>query len=187
MIGDAKYQPDPTMVDTQSNFKFFTGMTLLDVDGGAKIAKTDMTYPARILVMGPAGELYIRNDTDDKPYVDILPHDFRRDRPINVAIRSVRKVPGGPVPRRPPLEPASVLRCQQVEQAGSPRLCRGFSCNLAFEHRMTANPRQSRGCAVFLAPSAVHTSMRACASVSTAPILSCGATQSGLDRSLPPQ
>jgi hypothetical protein len=69
MVSDAKYQPDPTMIDIQPNFKFFTGMTLLDVDGGAKLAK-DMTYPARILVMGPAGELYIRNDSDDKPYVE---------------------------------------------------------------------------------------------------------------------
>jgi hypothetical protein len=69
MIGDAFYQPDPTMMDIQPNFKFFTGMTLLDVDGGGKLAR-DMTYPARILVMGPAGELYIRNDSDDKPYVD---------------------------------------------------------------------------------------------------------------------
>jgi hypothetical protein len=70
-IGDANYQPDPTMADIQPNFKFFTGMTLLDVDGGGKIVGAkDMTYPARILLMGPAGELYIRNDVDDKPYVD---------------------------------------------------------------------------------------------------------------------
>ncbi len=69
MVGDAKYQPDPTMVDIQSDFKFFTGMMLLDVDGGAKLSR-DITAPSRILVMGPAGELYIRNELDDKPYVE---------------------------------------------------------------------------------------------------------------------
>ncbi|HEY2412649.1 MAG TPA: hypothetical protein VGI40_10425 [Pirellulaceae bacterium] len=93
-IGDARYQPDPTMVDTQSNFKFFTGMTLLDVDGGGKLTK-DMTYPARVLVMGPAGELYIRNDTDDKPYVQSFHAIFdettgRRGGPEGPG------VPGGP-------------------------------------------------------------------------------------------
>ena len=57
------------MIDTTAEFKFFTGMTLLDVDGGTKLVQ-DMTYPSRVLVMGPAGEMYIRNDTDDKPYVE---------------------------------------------------------------------------------------------------------------------
>jgi hypothetical protein len=101
MIGDARYQPDPTMVDTQANFKFFTGMTLLDVDGGAKLGK-DMTYPARILVMGPAGELYIRNDADDKSYVQSFHMTFdettdKRGNPTGP------EVPGGPPGRgRPP-------------------------------------------------------------------------------------
>jgi hypothetical protein len=90
MVGDAKYQPNPTTADIQSNFKFFTGMTLLDVDGGAKLAKTDMTYPARILVMGPAGELYIRNDSDDKPYVQSFRMIF--DESMN----DPRRGPGGP-------------------------------------------------------------------------------------------
>jgi hypothetical protein len=99
-IGDAYYQPDPSMADTQSNFKFFTGMTLLDVDGGAKLGK-DMTYPARILVMGPAGELYIRNDTDDKPYVDSF-HMIFEQTTDNRAVEG----PGGPGPRRPPSKPS---------------------------------------------------------------------------------
>ena len=29
-----------------------------------------MTVPARILVMGPAGELYIHNEADDRPAVE---------------------------------------------------------------------------------------------------------------------
>src|SRR5262249_28425975 len=58
-----------TAIDTVKNFKFLTGLMLLDMDGGAKLAK-DMTVPSRILLMGPAGELYIHNETDDKPYVE---------------------------------------------------------------------------------------------------------------------
>lgn len=58
-----------TMIDTQPGFKFMTGMTLLDIDGGTKLAK-DMYVPARILVMGPAGELYVHDEVDDKPAVE---------------------------------------------------------------------------------------------------------------------
>jgi hypothetical protein len=103
MIGDARYQPDPTMVDTQPNFKFFTGMTLLDVDGGAKLAK-DMTYPARILVMGPAGELYIRNDADDKSYVQSfhMTFDETTDKRGNPTGPEGVGGPAGPSRVRPP-------------------------------------------------------------------------------------
>jgi hypothetical protein len=44
-------------------------MTLLDVDGGAKLVR-DLTVPSRVLVMGSAGEMYIRNEIDDKPFVE---------------------------------------------------------------------------------------------------------------------
>ena len=43
-------------------------MTLLDVDGGGKLVR-DLTVPSRILMMGPAGEMYIRSELDDKAYV----------------------------------------------------------------------------------------------------------------------
>ena len=106
MIGDARYQPDPTMVDTQSNFKFFTGMTLLDVDGGTKISKEskDMTVPARILVMGPAGELYIRNETDDKSFVQSFHMIFDEtvDKRGNPAGPEGPGSPGGPGRGRQP-------------------------------------------------------------------------------------
>lgn len=58
-----------TAIDTLKDFKMFTGMTLLDIDGGQKLAR-DINAPSRILLMGPAGQLYIRNDTDDKPVVE---------------------------------------------------------------------------------------------------------------------
>ena len=65
MVQDAEYLIDPTLIDTMPSFKFMTGMTLLDVDGGTKLVR-DYTAPARALVMGPAGELYIRSELNDK-------------------------------------------------------------------------------------------------------------------------
>ena len=79
MVQDTEYLVDAMTIDTQKDFKFFTGMTLLDVDGGTKIAGArDMNYPARILVMGPAGELYIHNELDDKSYVDFHKATFEK-------------------------------------------------------------------------------------------------------------
>lgn len=70
LIEDAKYLAEGgQVIDTQHDFKFLTGMTMLDLDGGAKLAK-DLTAPVRIMVMGPSGQLYIRNEIDDKPFVD---------------------------------------------------------------------------------------------------------------------
>ncbi len=70
LIEDAEYLVDGgTAIDTKPNFKFLTGMTVLDIDGGTHLGR-DMTVPARILVMGPAGQFYIRNEIDDRPLVD---------------------------------------------------------------------------------------------------------------------
>ncbi len=49
-VQDAEYIVDGgEYIDTQPSFKFLTGMTLLDVDGGTKISKEsrDLTVPAR--------------------------------------------------------------------------------------------------------------------------------------------
>ena len=59
-----------TAIDIRDNFHFVTGMTLVDIDGGNKLVRDDMHRPARVMVMGPAGELYVRNELDDKPAVD---------------------------------------------------------------------------------------------------------------------
>jgi len=66
-------------IDTKKEFKFDTGMTLLDVDGGKRLTK-DYTAPGRVIVMGSAGELYIRNELDDKPFVDYHKELFRKDK-----------------------------------------------------------------------------------------------------------
>jgi hypothetical protein len=56
-------------VDEWKNFKFVTGMTIVDIDGGKQLTR-DYSSPGRLLVMGPAGELYIRDEIEDKPAVD---------------------------------------------------------------------------------------------------------------------
>lgn len=56
-------------IDTRDSFKFVTGMTLVDIDGGKKLGN-NATTPGRIMVMGPSGELYIRNELDDKLAVE---------------------------------------------------------------------------------------------------------------------
>jgi hypothetical protein len=99
MVQDAEYLVDPTMIDTKANFQFLTGMTLLDVDGGTKLSR-DMTVPSRILVMGSAGEMYIRNEIDDKPYVESHRKTFEKTTDKNGKPLGP-EVPGGS-PKRPP-------------------------------------------------------------------------------------
>lgn len=62
--------PDGRWIDEVESFTFLTGITLLDVDGGESLGK-DATAPSRVLLMGPAGELYVRNEQDDMQYVEI--------------------------------------------------------------------------------------------------------------------
>jgi hypothetical protein len=68
-----------TAIDTRENFKFVTGMTLIDIDGGKKVVR-DYTSPGRVLMMGPTGELYIHDELDDKPAVDYHKAIFEEHR-----------------------------------------------------------------------------------------------------------
>jgi hypothetical protein len=73
--------PDGRWIDEVESFTFRTGITVLDMDGGESLGK-DTTAPARVLLMGPAGELYVRNEADDKQQVEyhrmIMEADKRR-------------------------------------------------------------------------------------------------------------
>ena len=69
MVDKADYLGDGPWIDVREGFKFTTGMTLLDVDGGKTLGK-NMLSPGRVLVMGPAGDMYVRNEVDDKPIVE---------------------------------------------------------------------------------------------------------------------
>jgi hypothetical protein len=58
-------------IDMFDSYKLHTGVTVLDVAGGDQLAR-DMTAPARVLLMGPSGELSIRREMDDKAAVEYL-------------------------------------------------------------------------------------------------------------------
>jgi hypothetical protein len=57
-----------------------TGVTILDVDGAETLSGRDMKSPSRVLLMGPAGNLMIRNQTDDRPVVRRLELVFSEDK-----------------------------------------------------------------------------------------------------------
>jgi hypothetical protein len=76
--------PDGTWTDEMDGFRFVTGITLLDIEGGEKISR-DATAPVRAMMMGPSGELYLRNELDDKTAVEydkmLFTDDKRRQDP----------------------------------------------------------------------------------------------------------
>ena len=71
MVEEAEYlTADQRWIDKDESFKFLTGITVVDVAGGEKMVK-DMQAPARVLLLDPAGELYIRNELDDAEAVNL--------------------------------------------------------------------------------------------------------------------
>jgi hypothetical protein len=72
--------PGGLWIDKLESFKFFTGMTVLDMEGGETLGK-DATAPARVLLMDAAGELHIRSEIDDKPAIDY--HKLIFEKPKN--------------------------------------------------------------------------------------------------------
>jgi hypothetical protein len=80
IVKDQEYLgPGGIWIDTMESFKFYTGITLLDMEGGEQLAK-DNNAPARVLLMDPAGELHIRRELDDKPAVSYHRLLFQKDR-----------------------------------------------------------------------------------------------------------
>jgi hypothetical protein len=77
LVEDARYLGQG-WTDEKKGAKFVTGMTVLDIEGGKGLAK-DYKSPARLLLMGPAGELYIRNELDDKPDIDTYNMIFEQE------------------------------------------------------------------------------------------------------------
>lgn len=103
-VQDARYlEADGRSTNLMKSFKFFTGITLLDVRGGDRLAR-DVNAPARALLMGPAGDLYVRNELDDKPMVEyyrllFAEPDKRRGRGEEDMLQPFGEFPGpGPGP-----------------------------------------------------------------------------------------
>lgn len=104
MTEEAEYLGEGGLwIDTHDNFHFVTGMTVLDIDGGKKLGR-DMTSPGRVLLMGPAGDFYIRNELDDKEAVEFHRMLFEVDKRKNPngPEGGGPLGPGGPAGRRPP-------------------------------------------------------------------------------------
>ena len=59
-------------------FQFQTNIAVVDVEGGERLTK-DMSSPGRVLLMDPAGRLYIREELDDKEDVDLHDSIFAED------------------------------------------------------------------------------------------------------------
>ena len=53
-------------------FKFQTGITVLDFSGGEKLSSKnkELVMPARALLMDPAGHLFVQTELDDEETVD---------------------------------------------------------------------------------------------------------------------
>jgi len=114
-VQDARYlEPDGRATNLRKSFKFLTGITLLDIRGGDRLAR-DVNAPARALLMGPAGDLYLRNELDDKPTVEyyrllFAEPDKRRGRGEEEMMQPFGEYPGrGPGPG-PGLPRAGPLR-----------------------------------------------------------------------------
>lgn len=79
-VEDAEYVVAvPPSIDTHPGFKFATGITLIDARGGEKAGK-NLAMPSQVLLMGPSGNLYVRQELDDKAAVEFHEMLFMKDR-----------------------------------------------------------------------------------------------------------
>jgi hypothetical protein len=69
-----------TYIDTTKDFRFYTGITLVDMRGGEKFKTGDLTSPSRVLVMDPAGGLSVREELEDATAVKAYRDTFTKKR-----------------------------------------------------------------------------------------------------------
>lgn len=65
-------------IEPRPDFKFHTGITVLDVRGGDRLSR-DMDEPASVLLMSPAGQLTVRKQLDDEGDVERYDTIFTKD------------------------------------------------------------------------------------------------------------
>jgi hypothetical protein len=56
-------------IDPYEDFKFQTDITVADIRGGEKLTR-EASRPARVLLMGPAGQLFVQEETEDLETVE---------------------------------------------------------------------------------------------------------------------
>ncbi|TWT90685.1 hypothetical protein Mal64_10800 [Pseudobythopirellula maris] len=61
---------DGRFIVKKDSFPFRTGSTLIDVDGGEEIVRNVIDAPVRVLLMDPAGRLYLRDEMTDSQEVE---------------------------------------------------------------------------------------------------------------------
>jgi hypothetical protein len=66
-------------VDEKDSYELNTGLTVVDIEGSEKLDK-DMTSPTRVLLMDSAGQLTLRDETDDRYDVKYLRYLLDDDR-----------------------------------------------------------------------------------------------------------
>ena len=56
-------------IDLEKNFKFRTGITIVDIRGGERLTR-DSETEARVLLMDPAGQLFVQKESDDADAIE---------------------------------------------------------------------------------------------------------------------
>ena len=80
-VDDAEFLVENgSYIDKSDSFRFYTGITVVDMRGGERIAGRDLTAPARVLLMDPAGELAVRRELDDATEVQSHRDMFVKER-----------------------------------------------------------------------------------------------------------
>jgi hypothetical protein len=66
-------------IDKIKDFQFRTGITVVDIRGGERLAGRDNSRPARVLLMDPAGQLFVQKELDDRDAVEMHEAIFSED------------------------------------------------------------------------------------------------------------
>jgi hypothetical protein len=88
-------------IDPYKAFKFETDITVADIRGGERLTR-DATRPARVLLMGPGGQLFVQDDVGDAEVVENHRATFAKEGPGGAGGNFMdyggggRGMPGGP-------------------------------------------------------------------------------------------
>ncbi len=81
MTEDAEVLADQgRAIDPYKAFKFQTDITVADIRGGERLTRKD-TRPARVLLMGPAGQLFVQDEISDAEVVESHRATFAKEPP----------------------------------------------------------------------------------------------------------
>lgn len=67
-------------IDPYKGFKFETDITVADIRGGERITR-EASRPARVLLMGPAGQLFVQDEVSDSEVVETHRATFTKEAP----------------------------------------------------------------------------------------------------------